>query len=274
MHNRYSKKASILGLATLTACSSPKPLALQIATATITSSVSRSQRPIFLSSENHAENLAFIEKIKHNLQSSVKIVSIYRRKYDDRFEINYNKFLESFTLNIKSNRIHVYCNIPNNVDLSENIGSFCFEQDSRYLITDPSRSFLDLYKSPSRSEKVETPKRTIIKPTSIKREPSNEKTAIAQVSVPEVHRVTWVLYHGFSLRNQMLDWGKRAGWKVIWPVELDWIVPITTSFVGEFDGESGVLAQIIKALNAQGKETHVTLYKNNKTAIVTTEHQR
>ncbi|MFT9089628.1 MAG: toxin co-regulated pilus biosynthesis Q family protein [Gluconacetobacter sp.] len=81
----------------------------------------------------------------------------------------------------------------------------------------------------------------------------------------------WVLLKGEPVRDQMLAWGDKAGWTVIWPAnrEMNWIVPVTTSFTGRFDDkESGPLAQVIRTLVAEDKPLKLDLYYPNRTAVV------
>lgn len=81
----------------------------------------------------------------------------------------------------------------------------------------------------------------------------------------------WVLLKGEPVRDQMLAWGDKAGWTVIWPTdrEMNWIVPVTTSFTGRFDDkESGPLAQVIRTLVAEDKPLKLDLYYPNRTAVI------
>lgn len=79
---------------------------------------------------------------------------------------------------------------------------------------------------------------------------------------------TWSLVGGQPIRDQMLAWGDRAGWHVIWPDHMNWMVPVTTAFSGGFEGQNGVIAQVVRALSAQGKPLRLRLFKSNHVALV------
>jgi len=113
-------------------------------------------------------------------------------------------------------------------------------------------------------------------PTSIKAPapPSPTPLPIPPTPVPALTKpvpivMTWTLIEGQPLRDQMLAWGDRATWRVIWPREMNWMVPVTTSFRGNFDGDTGVLSQIVRALAAQGKPLRVQFFSSNHVALVT-----
>ncbi|MFT8802711.1 MAG: TcpQ domain-containing protein [Gluconobacter cerinus] len=85
----------------------------------------------------------------------------------------------------------------------------------------------------------------------------------------------WTLIEGQPIRDQMIAWGDRAGWRVIWPEGMNWMVPVTTGFTGPFrhddghGGDDGVMSQVIHALSAQGKTISLQLFTVNHVALVT-----
>ena len=85
----------------------------------------------------------------------------------------------------------------------------------------------------------------------------------------------WTLIEGQPIRDQMISWGDRAGWKVIWPADMNWMVPVTTIFSGGFHHEDvhgnddGVMSQVVRALAAQGKTIRLQFFNPNHVALVT-----
>ncbi|CDG41012.1 toxin co-regulated pilus biosynthesis Q family protein [Asaia bogorensis] len=97
----------------------------------------------------------------------------------------------------------------------------------------------------------------------------------AVVPVPFVATQSWSLVQGQPIRDQMLAWGDRAGWTVIWPKNMNWVVPVTTTFTGPYEHldpqglEDGVFSQVIRALSQQGKALSLKFWTTNHVAVVT-----
>lgn len=95
------------------------------------------------------------------------------------------------------------------------------------------------------------------------------------LSVPPAWQPTWSLVEGQPIREQMLAWGDRAGWTVIWPKNMNWVVPVTTTFSGPYEHldpsghEDGVFSTVVRALALQGKSLSLKFWTTNHTAVVT-----
>ncbi|GBR20263.1 MULTISPECIES: TcpQ domain-containing protein [Asaia] len=94
------------------------------------------------------------------------------------------------------------------------------------------------------------------------------------ISVPPAWQSTWSLVEGQPIREQMLAWGDRAGWTVIWPKNMNWVVPVTTTFSGPYEhtgpagNEDGVFSEVVRALALQGKSLSLKFWTTNHTAVV------
>lgn len=97
----------------------------------------------------------------------------------------------------------------------------------------------------------------------------------APIGTPVSWQPSWSLVQGQPIRDQMLAWGDRAGWTVIWPKNMNWVVPVTTTFVGPYQhmapsgNEDGAFSQVIRALAQQGKALSLKFWTTNHTAVVT-----
>ncbi|MBB2156626.1 pilus assembly protein PilL [Gluconacetobacter diazotrophicus] len=120
---------------------------------------------------------------------------------------------------------------------------------------------------------ITPPRATPVPASSSAVAPAAPRTALPAQPVhaapPPVIRPTWTLVEGQPIRDQMLAWGDRAGWRVFWPRDVNWIVPVTTTFTGQFDGDAGVLAQVANILSRQGKPLTLMFAVGNHSAIVT-----
>lgn len=76
----------------------------------------------------------------------------------------------------------------------------------------------------------------------------------------------WTLVAGHTNGQDLQEWGKKAGWKVVWDIQHDWSVPATTSFSGDFQTAA---ADVIKTLSANGALVRAKFYVGNKTMVVT-----
>lgn len=77
---------------------------------------------------------------------------------------------------------------------------------------------------------------------------------------------TWTLIEGQSVRDQMIAWGDRAGWRVIWPRDLNWMIPAMTSFTGDYQK---VMTDIIRTISDEGKSIRAEFHAPNRTLVVT-----
>ena len=95
------------------------------------------------------------------------------------------------------------------------------------------------------------------------------------VAAPVSWQPSWSLVQGQPIRDQMLAWGDRAGWTVIWPKNMNWVVPVTTTFSGPYEHldpkgqEDGVFSEVIRALAQQDKALSLKFWTTNHVAVVT-----
>lgn len=88
-------------------------------------------------------------------------------------------------------------------------------------------------------------------------------------ALPDPQR-QWVLSRGEPIREQVIAWGTQVGWTVKWPEDINWTIPATAVFTGDFaDREHGPIEQIVDALAEQGRAIKVNFYYPNKTLAVT-----
>ncbi|MCE2576666.1 toxin co-regulated pilus biosynthesis Q family protein [Komagataeibacter sp. FNDCR2] len=76
----------------------------------------------------------------------------------------------------------------------------------------------------------------------------------------------WSLVEGQPIRDQMIAWGDRAGWKVIWPHSLNWTVPAMTSFSGDF---VKIMGDVVRTIADEGKSIHADFHPSNRMLVVT-----
>ncbi len=75
----------------------------------------------------------------------------------------------------------------------------------------------------------------------------------------------WRIDDGQAISDALKDWGKKAGWAVVWNLHDDWAAPHTTEFSGDFVSAAG---DAIKALANNGADIRGTFYQSNKTLVV------
>lgn len=80
----------------------------------------------------------------------------------------------------------------------------------------------------------------------------------------------WVLSRGEPIREQVIAWGAQVGWAVQWPATINWTIPATAVFTGDFaDRDHGPIEQIVDALAEQGHAIKVKFHTPNQTLVVT-----
>lgn len=75
----------------------------------------------------------------------------------------------------------------------------------------------------------------------------------------------WTLKANQSISAGLTAWAQATGWKVVWNVPLDWLVPNTVQFQGDFKAAA---TAVIKALAANGADVRADVYTANKTLVV------
>jgi hypothetical protein len=103
--------------------------------------------------------------------------------------------------------------------------------------------------------------------------PSTQQTGagddVPPAPLPDANR-QWVLSRGEPIREQVIAWGAQAGWAVQWPATINWTIPATAVFTGDFaDRDHGPIEQIVDALAEQGHAIKVKFHTPNQTLVVT-----
>ena len=75
----------------------------------------------------------------------------------------------------------------------------------------------------------------------------------------------WHLPAGQLVGSTLVNWGRSAGWTVIWNAPLDWQVPAPTDFDGDFPT---VAEAVIHALHNNGADIRARAYDANQTLVV------
>lgn len=79
----------------------------------------------------------------------------------------------------------------------------------------------------------------------------------------------WELKSGMSLRENLIEWGKIAGWEVDWADTLvDYPIDHSATLVGQFHGKGGVVDRVLAA--TQQRETPLigNFYKGNNVVVI------
>jgi hypothetical protein len=79
----------------------------------------------------------------------------------------------------------------------------------------------------------------------------------------------WELKAGLSLRENLIEWGKVAGWEVDWADTLvDYPIDHSATLVGQFYGKGGVVDRVLAA--TQQRETPLigSFYKGNHVVVI------
>ena len=75
----------------------------------------------------------------------------------------------------------------------------------------------------------------------------------------------WALKANQAISVGLDAWARASGWKVVWNVPQDWLVPNTVQFQGDFRVAA---TQVIQALAANGADIRADVYTANKTLVV------
>ncbi len=75
----------------------------------------------------------------------------------------------------------------------------------------------------------------------------------------------WTLKANQAISLGLDAWAHASGWKVVWNVPQDWLVPNTVQFQGDFRAAA---TQVIQALAANGADIRADVYNANKTLVV------
>ncbi|MHB1669383.1 MAG: toxin co-regulated pilus biosynthesis Q family protein [Thiomonas sp.] len=88
----------------------------------------------------------------------------------------------------------------------------------------------------------------------------------AMKSIPAFKPIPlWTLKANQAISVGLDAWAHASGWKVVWNVPQDWLVPNTVQFQGDFRAAA---TQVIQALAANGADIRADVYTANKTLVV------
>lgn len=80
----------------------------------------------------------------------------------------------------------------------------------------------------------------------------------------------WVLQQGLSLRENLIVWGKIAGWDVDWSDTLvDYPIDHSATLVGQFAGKGGVVDRVLAATAYRETPLVGNFYKGNHVVVIT-----
>ncbi|VVE13983.1 MULTISPECIES: toxin co-regulated pilus biosynthesis Q family protein [Pandoraea] len=76
---------------------------------------------------------------------------------------------------------------------------------------------------------------------------------------------TWTIREGFPIGEEIKDWAKRAGWRVVWQMPRDVIAAAATSFTGDFPS---AVTDVVKTLAANGALIRAKIFDGNRTVLI------
>ena len=80
----------------------------------------------------------------------------------------------------------------------------------------------------------------------------------------------WVLQEGLSLRENLIAWGKIAGWEVDWSDTLvDYPIDHSATLVGQFYGKGGVVDRVLAATAQRETPLVGSFYNGNHVVVIT-----
>lgn len=111
------------------------------------------------------------------------------------------------------------------------------------------------------------PEAVAAQPTAAPQRPVVPAAAPAAVrSIPAFKPIPlWTLKANQAISVGLDAWARASGWKVVWNVPQDWLVPNTVQFQGDFRAAA---TQVIQALAANGADIRADVYTANKTLVV------
>lgn len=85
--------------------------------------------------------------------------------------------------------------------------------------------------------------------------------------IPQV----WRLETNKSVRGNMEEWAKKAGWKIAWDkrLRIDYPVVFAATYTGKFEGKGGVVDQLIMSLKDEDVPLKATFYQGNSVVLIT-----
>lgn len=79
----------------------------------------------------------------------------------------------------------------------------------------------------------------------------------------------WQLKAGISLRENLIAWGKQAGWQVDWSrTVVDYPIDHPATLVGQFSGKDGVVDRLLSATQNRESPLIGRFYTGNKVVVI------
>lgn len=75
----------------------------------------------------------------------------------------------------------------------------------------------------------------------------------------------WILHAGKPISHELISWGDKAHWTVLWQLPKDVVVPATATFYGTFQS---AITRVGKTLSAEGLLLKEDIYESNNTVII------
>lgn len=92
-----------------------------------------------------------------------------------------------------------------------------------------------------------------------------KSSAQSEVAINAQPLERWQLTAGHLVRQDLMAWGERSGWKVLWHLQRDWAVPANTEFTGDFKSAA---AEVITTLAENGVVIRGQFFDANKTLVI------
>lgn len=78
----------------------------------------------------------------------------------------------------------------------------------------------------------------------------------------------WLATEGSSVRNLLTEWGDKAGWRVVWSTDREYILEAGAMFRGRF---MDVASALVRSFARARPAPWGTFYKGNRVLLVTTQ---
>lgn len=75
----------------------------------------------------------------------------------------------------------------------------------------------------------------------------------------------WTLTAGDTVGQNLSAWAEKVGWKVMWSLPGDWVIPNTASFSGSF---ADAAQSVIETLADNGALVRARIREDNKTIVI------
>lgn len=151
--------------------------------------------------------------------------------------------------------------VPTIVDNSTKV-TYDWDKKTVYLNAGDIKSALVTYENSEVKPKKATGKKAAKKHVA-KKAKSNKTAKTTQTNG------SWNLQSGITLKDNLIAWGQKAGYKVIWDQGApNYMINAPVSIKGQFIGEDGALSQIIHSYKDEPRPLRVTVKEGNKVVYV------